>query len=81
MVHESAEGPLDAPASRDHLEALVGRAPADDFDAGAQSGTVGGDGLGAVAGGGPGLVMRGSLRRHPYAVLSLATTRFRAGEP
>lgn len=32
VVHEPAEGPLDDPAPRDHLEALLGRVAAGDFD-------------------------------------------------
>lgn len=48
VVHEPAEGPLDDPASRNHLETLLGGVAADDFDVDAQAGAAV-DGLGAVA--------------------------------
>ena len=53
VVHEPAEGPLDGPAPRDHLEALLGKVAAGDFDVDAEAGAVLDD-LGAVAGIGPG---------------------------
>lgn len=40
VVHEPAEGPLDDPAPPDHLEALLGRVAAGDFDVDAQAGAV-----------------------------------------
>ena len=48
VVHEPAEGPLDDPAPRNHLEPLLGGVAVGDFDLDAQAGAVV-DGLGAVA--------------------------------
>lgn len=67
VVHEPAEGPLDNPAPRNHLEALLGRVAAGDFDVDAKAGAVLND-LGAVAGVGPGFgdagVVDGDAREH-----------------
>ncbi len=52
-VHEAAEGPLDQPASRDHLEAFDAGFAGGDFDVDAGACAVS-DGFGAVAGVGPG---------------------------
>lgn len=52
VVHEPAEGPLDDPAPRNHLEALLGRIASGDFDVDAEGGAVFDD-LGAVARVGP----------------------------
>lgn len=54
VVHEPAEGPLDNPPSRDDFEALLAGVTPHDFDVDAEGGAVV-DGLGAVAGVGPGL--------------------------
>lgn len=52
VVHEPAEGPLHNPAPGNHLETLVGRVAAGDFDVDAEAGAVVED-FGAVAGVGP----------------------------
>jgi hypothetical protein len=52
VVHEPAEGPLDDPTPRNHLEAFLGRVTSGDLDVDAEAGAVV-DGLGAVAGVGP----------------------------
>lgn len=52
VMHEPAEGPLDDPASRNHLKAFLGGVEAGDFDIDAQAGAVVDD-LGAIAGVGP----------------------------
>lgn len=52
VVHEPAEGPLDGPASRNHLEALLGGFAAGDFDIDTEGGAMVDD-FGAVASVGP----------------------------
>ncbi len=54
VVHEPTEGPLDDPAQRDDLQALLAGAAAGDLDVDAEGGAVV-DGLGPVAVGGSGL--------------------------
>lgn len=54
MMHQPAEGPLDDPAPRDHLESLRGRIAADGFDVDSETCAVI-DGFGAIPGVRPGL--------------------------
>ncbi len=58
VVHEPAEGPLDDPAPWDDLEAFLARVARGDLDVDAEDGAVF-DGLGPIAGVGPGFGDRG----------------------